>query len=173
MKSAELDLENSALVYPQILPLRTAQDETPSATLADEHVGSPPSGDDVAGLREFVPGDALGRVHWKRSLRSGRLLVGEREGDASGEIEVLLRLNPNSPKASIETTISRAASEVAAHLDAGLRVGLRSASHRFPPATEATHRREMLTYLARVTADSLAPRGIAQASSPDLAQETG
>ena len=154
VKSAELDVPARALVYPELsdIPLRGA------ATTGDEdddRNGASRSGDDVSGLREFVPGDGLGRVHWRRSVRSGRLLVGEREGEASGEVEVLLRGVEGQPPAAIEDRIRLAASEAVAHLDAGLRVGLRSPRVRIPPATGWTHRREILTYLARVAPEEL------------------
>lgn len=149
VKSAEIDVPARALVYPELreVPLRT--DET-NGDESDERNGASKRGDDLAGLREFVPGDGLGRVHWRRSVRSGRLLVGEREGEASGEIEILVRGAPGQPVSAIEDRIRIAASEVVGHLDAGLRVGLRSPRVRIPPSTGPAHRRELLTYLARV-----------------------
>jgi uncharacterized protein (DUF58 family) len=154
VKSAEFDVPARALVYPELghVPLRS---DATTGDEDDDRNGASRSGDDVSGLREFVPGDGLGRVHWRRSVHSGRLLVGEREGEASGEIEVLLRGAVGHSAAAIEDRIRLAASEVVAHLDAGLRVGLRSPRVRIPPATGPAHRREMLTYLARVAPEEL------------------
>ena len=155
VKSVELDAEADALVFPPIHPITIESRDTRSGLDPEERVGLTKRGDDVAGLREFVPGDGVGRVHWKRSLRLGRLLVGEREGEASGEIEVWLPLSRGDSEAASERAIARAASEIVAYLDAGLRVGLRSASTRFAPSTGRAHRNELLTYLARVTPESL------------------
>lgn len=149
VKSAELEAPARALVYPEVDDVALLPEETRGRE-SDDRNGSSRSGDDVAGLREFVPGDGLGRVHWRRSVRSGRLLVGEREGEASSEVEILIRAADGQTAAAIEDRIRLAASEVVAHLDAGLRVGLRSPRVRIPPATGPAHRREILTYLARV-----------------------
>ena len=154
VKSAELGAPARALVYPEPsdVPLRS---DTASGDEDDDRNGASRSGDDVSGLREFAPGDGLGRVLWRRSVRSGRLIVGEREGEVSGEIEVLLRGVEGRPAAAIEDRIRLAASEVVAHLDAGLRVGLRSPRVWILPATGPAHRREILTYLARVAPEDL------------------
>jgi len=162
VKFMELEAEEGALVYPQILPTPVSEEDARAGRDPEERKGSAARGDDVAGLREFIAGDALRRVHWKRSLRSGRLLVGEREGDASGEIEVLLRLAQNAPERATEEIIARAASEIVGHLEAGLQVGLRSATSRFAPATGMAHRGELLSYLARVTPESLDRSGTLQ-----------
>ena len=50
----------------------------------------------------------------------------------------------------VEERVARAASEVVSHLETGSRVGLRSQSIRFIPATGFAHRSELLTFLAHV-----------------------
>ena len=166
VKSAELDLEEKVLVYPEIFATPISHADARAGRRVEERIGNAPGGDDVAGLREFVQGDSLGRVHWKRSLRSGRLWVGLREGDASSEIEVSLQLARIAPEEASEAAIARAASEIVCHLEAGLRVGLRTATARFAPRTGLAHRRELLTYLARVSPESIEP---AQAYVPEFA----
>ncbi|MEM9173821.1 MAG: DUF58 domain-containing protein [Myxococcota bacterium] len=173
VKSAEIDAPASALVYPQIENVSLRADET-TGRERDERDGAAKRGDDLAGLREFVPGDGVGRVHWRRSLRSGRLLVGEREGEASGEIEVLVRASEGQARDAIEDRIRIAASEIVAHLDAGLRVGLRSPRVRIPPSSGAAHRREMLTHLARVEPEALIARpGAPAATEATRSREAG
>jgi len=170
VKSLELETQSSALVYPEIRPVPVSENRATSEEHHD-HSGTARRGDDVAGLREFVPGDAPSRVHWRRSLRSGRLLVGEREGEASGEIEILLRAADDLPQDAIEERIVQAASEVVAHLEAGLRVGLRSPRIRIPPGAGATHRRELLMFLARVTSAELRAKPSSPEAPPDIAVE--
>jgi len=170
VKSLELESPSTSLVYPEIRPVPLSENGT-TGEEHDEHPGVARRGDDVAALREFVPGDALGRVHWRRSLRTGRLLVGEREGEASGEIEILLRAADDLPRDAIEERIVQAASEVVAHLEAGLRVGLRSPRIRIPPDAGAAHRRELLTFLARVTPSELRAKPTEVDASPDVADD--
>ncbi len=155
VKSVELEAEETALVFPEIRAIRVPSDAPQEGFDPEERAGRTRRGDDVAGLREFLPGDALGRVNWRRSLRTGRLLVGEREGESSGEVEVVLRCPGPISEDSLEAAISQAASEIVAHLEKGLRVGLRTPVSRFAPAIGALHRRELLTHLARVTRESL------------------
>ena len=155
VKSVELEAEETTLVFPEIRAVGVPLEIARAGLDPEERAGRTRRGDDVAGLREFLPGDGLGRVNWRRSLRTGRLLVGEREGEASGEVEVVLRGPGAMPEEALEAAISRAASEIVAHLANGLRVGLRTPVARFAPATGALHRRELLTHLARVTRETL------------------
>jgi len=155
VKSAELDAPAEALVYPELIAVGDPSDASAAGDEDHEAAGRSSAGDNLAGLREFVPGDSIKRVHWRRTLRAGRLVVGEREGDAIGEIEVLLSLAPGTPYAQQEMRISQAASEVVSYLEADLRVGLRSPHVRIPPDTGAAHRTELLRYLAFVDGETL------------------
>ncbi len=44
----------------------------------------------AAGVREYVPGDAMKRIHWPTSARRGRLMVKEFEQDPQSEIWIYL-----------------------------------------------------------------------------------
>ena len=157
VKSREIAVPDTALVFPQIFPAAIRGNEIQTDRNHEDQAGQARRGDEMASLREFVPGDGLARVHWRRSLRAGRLLVGEREGEASGEIEVLLSLSGARPGTVFEERIARTASEIVSALDAGLRVGLRSESVRFSPASGFAHRTDMLTYLAYAQPESARP----------------
>lgn len=155
VKSVELADSQALLVYPAITPLASQQRARSSrATTEEARAGRSTAGDSISGLREFVQGDAAARVHWRRSLKSGRLVVGERDGETAAEVEILLPLGPELSESAIEERVARAASEVVHHLDAGHRVGLRTRALRFAPASGASHRRELLTFLARVGPDT-------------------
>jgi len=157
VKSREIDLCEGALVYPAVARVALdAPDPFPGRT-PDERPGESKDGDEIAGLREFIPGDSLARVHWRSSVRAGRLRVGEREGRSAEVFEVRLNLPASAPDALIEERIARAASEVVTHLETGSRVGLRAKAMLFAPDTGANHRAELLTYLARAQRDP-APR---------------
>jgi uncharacterized protein (DUF58 family) len=155
VKSVEIDGADSVLVYPELAKAASLDLSTTTGDSEEELRGRALNGTEIASLREFIPGDGYGRVHWRRSLRAGRLLVGEREGEASREIEVFLSLVSDAPSAAHELRIDEAASAIVHHLDAGLRVGLRSAEVLIPPGTGPAHRSEMLIYLARVDSDLL------------------
>lgn len=44
----------------------------------------------VAGVRDYVPGDSFGRIHWRSSARTGRLIVKEFELDPQADIWLFL-----------------------------------------------------------------------------------
>lgn len=150
VKSLVLELPGDALVYPALIALARMQPESPSRSAAHDRPGRSPAGDALASVREFVRGDSAARVQWRRSLRSGRLVVGEREGQTASEVEILLPLAPEIPAAAQEERISRATSEIVEHLAAGHRVGLRTRSARFTPGSGPAHRRELLAFLAEI-----------------------
>jgi uncharacterized protein (DUF58 family) len=155
VKSRMQDLGGQVLVYPAL------NDERPQAAHFDatqegelEHFGSA-TGSNVAGVREFQPGDPLRRVHWKSSLRRGSLLVLQQddERDAEVEVELITRSRPRAAEredAGFEWRVSQAATEVVTHLDAGLRVGLRTDAQRIDAASGARQRERLLAFLARV-----------------------
>jgi uncharacterized protein (DUF58 family) len=154
VKSRELDQPEHTIIYPSVqrvslddrAKLPDAEDEDLSGTSND--------GDEIAGLREFEPGDSVVRVHWRSSARAGRLLVGEREGLTGAEFEVRLRLPTDTPDDLVEERVSQAASEVVTHLETGSRVGLRSRLFYFAPAAGHAHRSELLRFLAQVMPDA-------------------
>jgi len=157
VKSLELEAEAHVLVYPALEPLPAPARARPARDASPARSGRAPSGDALAGVREFVAGDAAARIHWRRSVQHGRLVVGEREGESAGEIELLLQLAPELAVAVAEQRISRAATDLVAHLAAGHRVGLRSRGARFAPAAGTAHRRALLGFLARIELDAGAP----------------
>jgi uncharacterized protein (DUF58 family) len=150
VKSRELDLPESAVVYPCVERIFVDSRKTPARANEEESSRASNDGDEIAGLREFEPGDSLIRVHWRSSTRAGRLLVGEREGFAGAEFEVRLRIPSSTPEQIVEERVSLAASEVVTHLESGSRVGLRSREMCFSPASGFNHRSELLRFLARV-----------------------
>ena len=153
VKSLDLELPCEALVYPHVEPTALQPDLPDPRSETEEQVGVTLEGDAIAGLREFTAGDSMNRVNWRRSTRAGKLLVGEREGEASAELEVELQLTSELGDGLVEDRITQAASLVVSHLEAGLNVGLRSPHIRFAPATGFPHRTELLRYLATARAD--------------------
>ncbi|MEZ4330406.1 MAG: DUF58 domain-containing protein [Myxococcota bacterium] len=166
VKSLELAAPTPALVYPALHPAADGARPDPRRRNDAAHrPGRAAMGDAVAAVREFVRGDSVARVHWRRSLRMGRLVVGEREGEAGAVVEVLLALAPGLSPAVVEQRIEAAASEVVHHLDAGHPVGLHARRTRFAPSAGPAHRRALLAYLARVTPESEAEAGGAREDS--------
>ena len=173
LKYREFDAPDEALVYPEIRSVhsRPRLEDAPASgharrTRLDQ-------GGTVAGLREFAEGDSVRRVHWPSSLRRGQLLVGETEDDRDAEVEVRLRggagsqrrvaasregvAPPRRARDRFEQAVSGAASEVVAHLQAGLAVALRTDGAYLPPDAGRRQRARLLSFLARVGPDGRGP----------------
>jgi uncharacterized protein (DUF58 family) len=81
------------LVYPQVVDLPHFQ--APPANLPGEgrfrrrtHYVTP----NASGIREYAPGDAFNRIHWRSTARTGELMVKTFELDPASDIWVILDL---------------------------------------------------------------------------------
>ena len=74
----------------------------------------------------------------------------EREAEERPEYVVVLRTAGRSDGDAFERDVSRAASEVLFHLDAGERVGLRTDAAHYEADAGPQHRSALLSFLARV-----------------------
>ncbi len=153
VKSVWINEAREALVYPELELVTPAAPDAGQSTDAEDAQARDGGGVMLAGLREYVPGDGLRRVQWRQSARRGALFVGEAEDELLAEVEVELP-QTNTPTgeadALFEGQVRRAASEVVHHLDAGLRVGLRTPGERFAPDLGRWHRSALLRHLALI-----------------------
>jgi len=166
-KSRTIRASETALVYPEIT---TASGMPIAACDDDEGEGSAPAtrqGNEVNGLREFETGDSLRRVHWKSSLRRSRLQVKVQEEERNAEIEVRLRTAGARSREAFEERVRWAASEVVAHLSAGLQVGLVTDDDRIRPDSGLRQRARLLSFLAVV---EVADRSRSDGSTPAAEQ---
>jgi len=105
-------------------------DRARRASLPDRHAGAPStaatlSGDELSGLRPYVPGDRLTRLHWQTLARSGDLVVREFVDAETDALALLVDLRPTSHSGdSIEHAVSRAAGLGVAALARGQAVEL-------------------------------------------------
>lgn len=76
-------------VVPRVLPVRGLPSGARRGQVgADERVER--GGTDLVGLREYVPGDDLRRLHWATSARTGTLMIREDADPAKPHLAVLL-----------------------------------------------------------------------------------
>jgi uncharacterized protein (DUF58 family) len=149
-KSLTLPAAQNALVYPAIEPVQGLQNFG-SPRDAGERIAAPSgSGADAIGLRDYVAGDHVRRIHWRASMRRRTLLVREVESEHEAEVEVQLRTRGAQPGDTFERRVGWVASEVAALLDAGTRVALRTDDSLIDAGSGARHRARLLSYLAIV-----------------------
>ena len=152
-KAMWLDLPGEMLVFPALDPVSAAGARSGHAREAELSGGRGGASAEAAGLREYAPGDALRRLHWRASLRRDALLVRAPEQDQ--QHEVLLRLTTRGAQAgdAFEREVRRVASDIAAHLASGSRVALRTDRAAFLPGAGAKQRALLLGFLATVAPD--------------------
>jgi uncharacterized protein (DUF58 family) len=92
-KTRRVELKSEALVYPSVEASSELMDMFPGIEGSIES-HSKGRGQDLHGLREYVPTDSVRHVHWKASARMGSLMV--REFAREDDRRVLLVLDPYS-----------------------------------------------------------------------------
>jgi uncharacterized protein (DUF58 family) len=108
------------LVYPPVVDLPHFQ--APPANLPGEgrfrrrtHYVTP----NASGVREYAPGDAFNRIHWRSTARTGELMVKTFELDPASDIWIVLdleaRVNAGSGDDSTEEYGVRVAASLARH----------------------------------------------------------
>lgn len=116
----EVGGQQQILVYPQVVDLPHFQ--APPANLPGEgrfrkrtHYITP----NASGVREYAPGDAFNRIHWRSTARTGELMVKTFELDPASDIWVILdlerRVNAGRDEESTEEYGVRIAASVARH----------------------------------------------------------
>jgi len=149
-KSLAIDAVERALVYPAVEPLAVPPDFGAARGAGEGVAGPRGRGAEVGGIREFVQGDPPRRIDWRASLRTRSLWVREVDSEHQAEVEVRLRTAARGPGAAFERDVRHSASEIAAFLERGLRVGLRTDHALLEPDGGAGQRARLLGFLARV-----------------------
>ncbi len=116
------------VVHPRVHPLRT-----PVLARRSHQEGISGAGrdgtEDLSGLREYVPGDDVRRIHWASSARADKVLVREERVEDLGRVVVVLDLRRSSwaeasPDDALELALEAAASVAADACARGLQVRL-------------------------------------------------
>jgi uncharacterized protein (DUF58 family) len=149
-KSLSIDAAECALVYPAVDPVPIPRDFRGARESGEGVAGPRGRGAEVGGVREYQRGDAPRRIAWRASLRSRALWVREVESEHQGEVEVRLRTAGRPADARFERDVRGSASDVAALLERGLRVGLRTDREQLASGAGAQQRARLLGFLARV-----------------------
>lgn len=157
--SAEVDFRDSVslTVTPPILPLPLVQ-VTPAGRAGDgrSQRNAIERSFGTAGLREYLPGDSLRRIHWPTSAHQGSLFVRLFEGTSSSDWWIFLNLEGRvhfglGAESSLELGIILAASLADTGLREGNRVGLVMSGEEttwIPARSEMDQRRRILQALA-------------------------
>jgi uncharacterized protein (DUF58 family) len=132
------------------LPRFTTLSKRPMTREVEAAVTAPRagSGTEIFGVREYRPGDALRRIHWRSTARRGELIV--REFEPPGVQNLSIFLDPNPPTVEAADQVARlAASEAWDCLRAGGRVTLWAPGCEPTRPDEGRNFEALLEWLAR------------------------
>ncbi len=149
-KSLTIPATARALVYPALDPVALPPDFGGRREAGERVHGPHGRGSEVGGIREYAHGDPPRRIDWRASLRTRSLWVREVDSEHQAEVEVRLRTGAREPGDAFERDVRGSASEVAAFLERGLRVGLRTDHEALEAGAGAEQRARLLGFLARV-----------------------
>jgi uncharacterized protein (DUF58 family) len=126
LKKRRMRVASDVIVYPRVLADDTASERFRSASGDQTPSNRPGPGTEIHAFRDYVRGDSLRQVHWKKSASVGRWIMKQTEAEDGRSVHVVV-----DPYKSRETTdeeleemISAAATFVFHSLARGLDVTL-------------------------------------------------
>ena len=144
-KSVTFELPAAAIVRPVELPLRreVIEELSAPATWGEGAERLPGHGDEFFALREYTPGDSLRRISWRRSARTGDLVVRQEALPAPMKLWVVLLLQRADATVAAgalrERAIALAAALVRSASASGMAIGLVAPGVARPPRTGHRH----------------------------------
>ena len=119
LKKRRVAIGGDVVVYPHLLDEEVARERfrAVEGELYDSHRPGP--GHDVHSFRDYVRGDSLRHVAWKKSASLGRWIIKQTESDAGRAVHVVV--DPYKPRAASDDDFERMVSEAATFLYEALR----------------------------------------------------
>lgn len=154
------------LVYPRIRPIRrwhTANDRNAGHSFSLNRISENVTS--VVGVRNYVPGDRLNRIHWKATARGQGLKVKEFEHRTTNDFLFVLDRCGQSygeKEELFERAVSLTASLITHAIDRRFTAGLISCGKErtvLPPGRSQDHRLRLFEHLAAVKPDGTEPLG--------------
>jgi uncharacterized protein (DUF58 family) len=168
----------SVVVFPEVVPLphwRLPPSPIDGTTRAKRHLDA--ATPLVAGVRPYVHGDAINRIHWLSSARHGELHVKEFDLEQAADLWIALDLDRSvhagiGTDASVETAVTIAASIAMRTLSDNRAVAMTASARRVQihqPDRGPRVEQKLLHLLANVQADGANPLAeVINATLPQL-----
>lgn len=114
LKKRRVKISSDVVVYPRILAEDSAHDRFRPLSGEQSVANRPGLGSEIHSFREYMRGDSLRHLHWKKSASLGRWIVKQPDTEAAKSVHVVV--DPFKPatvgEESFETMISEAATFV-------------------------------------------------------------
>jgi uncharacterized protein (DUF58 family) len=122
LKKRRLRVASEVIVFPRILSEDAVQDRFRAIVGDDTAAGRPGPGSDIHSFRDFVRGDSLRQVHWKKSASLGRWIIKQHEADAARSLHIVV--DPYKPRRVSEDAFEEMISEAATLVYQAVRQGM-------------------------------------------------
>lgn len=119
LKKRRARLAGEVVVFPRLLGEESSRDRFRMIEGEEHPSNRIGGGTDIHSFRDYVRGDSLRRVHWKKSASLGRWIIKQTEVEAGRAVHVVV--DPYQPKDVSEETFEEMISEAATFLDEALR----------------------------------------------------
>ena len=122
LKKRRLRITGEVIVFPQLLA-ETASRERFRVSTGDQSTANRPGpGSEIHSFREYVRGDSMRQVYWKKSASIGRWIMKQTDLDAARTVHVLV--DPYKPRGVSDDAFEQMISEAATFVHHALRRGL-------------------------------------------------
>lgn len=100
LKKRRLRVSSEVVVFPHILAEEAARERFKPVTGDAGTTSRPGPGSEIHSFREYVRGDSVRQVHWKKSASLGRWIMKQHESDAARSLHVVV--DPYKPRRTSE-----------------------------------------------------------------------
>jgi uncharacterized protein (DUF58 family) len=111
LKKRRVKIASDVVVYPRILAEDSAHDRFAPSSGDQSVANRPGSGSEIHSFREYVRGDSLRHLHWKKSASLGRWIMKQTDADAARSVHVVV--DPYKPAAVSEESFEQMVAEAA------------------------------------------------------------
>ncbi len=122
LKKRRVVIHGEVVVFPRLLPDDGAPERFRTVTGEQTSVARPGGGTEIHAFRDYVQGDSLRQVYWKKSASVGRWIVKQTEAEAAQAVHVVV--DPFKPRGTSEDDFELMVSETATFIFHALRRGL-------------------------------------------------
>ncbi|HEX6160136.1 MAG TPA: DUF58 domain-containing protein, partial [Thermoanaerobaculia bacterium] len=122
LKKRRLRIASEVIVFPRLFPEGAGRERFRPTTGELTSANRPGPGSEIHSFRDYVRGDSLRHVYWKKSASLGRWIMKQTDIDAAHAVHVVV--DPYRPKHVSEDEFEEMISHAATFIDSAVRRGL-------------------------------------------------
>ena len=122
LKKRRIRIGGEVIVFPRLLQESAARDRFQPATGDQSTANLPGPGSEIHSFREYVRGDSMRQVYWKKSASIGRWIIKQTDLDAARTVHVMV--DPFKPRGVSDDAFEEMISAAATFVYHALRRGL-------------------------------------------------